>query len=91
MIYVTPPLPAFDPEGARSAVDSGFGAIKAEAISRLQAALVSGNAVSEAIRWAFYRNPSFMFALFAAAIGDRFGSGADLSRQECTHRRSPIP
>ena len=60
-------------------MDSEFGAIKAEAISRLQAALVSGNAVSEAIRWAFYRNPLFMYVLFAAAIEDRFGSGADVA------------
>jgi hypothetical protein len=36
--------------------------VKAEAVSRLQAALVSGDAVGDAVRWAFYRNPTFMFA-----------------------------
>lgn len=52
--------------------------VKAEAASRLQAALVSGDAVRDAVRWAFYRNPTFMFALFPAALGRRFGSGPDV-------------
>src|SRR5215472_10561386 len=51
--------------------------VKAEAASRLQAALVSGDSVRDAVRWAFYRNPAFMFALFPAALGRRFGSGSD--------------
>jgi tetratricopeptide (TPR) repeat protein len=51
--------------------------VKAEAVSRLQAALVSGDGVRDAVRWAFYRNPAFMLALFPAALGRRFGSGPD--------------
>jgi hypothetical protein len=34
--------------------------------------------VGDAVRWAFYRNPTFMFALFPAALGRRFGWGADV-------------
>ncbi len=36
-------------------------AVRTEAVGRLRAALVSGTAVREAVRWAFYRNPVFMF------------------------------
>ena len=74
-------------EGAR-AMAGDVDAVKAEAVSRLRAALLSGEAVSDAVRWACYRNPVFTVTLFAAAVDRRFGPRPDADEISAFVRRA---
>jgi len=76
--YGNPDGPGGSLEGQVPGVtDSDLDGVHAEAVGRLQAALLRGDAVSDGVRWLYYQHPVFAFALFTAAVHRRFGSGPD--------------
>jgi hypothetical protein len=53
-------------------------AVKAEALARVRAALVTGEGIGAALRWCWYRNPLFAATLFTEAVRTRFGRDCDV-------------
>lgn len=53
-------------------------AVAAEAIARLETALMTGLDVAGGVRWSFYRNPAFCVALFVVASQTWFGADRDI-------------